>query len=88
MHYNLEKALIFRLSSLTDKFSTALDNLETDLAGYSKPTDTLKRAQYCKNVLIKDMTELRALADEMELLIGKKYYNIPTYEDILYSVKY
>ncbi|MBQ9103810.1 MAG: glutamine synthetase III [Clostridia bacterium] len=88
LHYNLEKSLIFKLSNLADKFSTAIDNLEIDIEGLSKAVGTLKKAQYCKNVLIKDMITLRDLADDMELLIGKKFYNIPTYEDILYSVKY
>jgi glutamine synthetase len=88
LHYGLEKSLIFKLSGLADKFSTAIDNLEIDIAGVAKAPDTLKKAQYCKTVLLKDMFILRSIADDMELLIGKKFYSIPTYEDILYSVKY
>ncbi len=88
LSYSLEKAIIFKLSELAGKFSVAMDNLEIDVAGISKSTTTLKKAQYCKNVLLKDMKILRELADEMELVIGKKFYSIPTYEDILYSVKY
>ena len=34
------------------------------------------------------MQELRNYADKMELLMGKDYIKFPTYEDILYSVKY
>ena len=34
------------------------------------------------------MEELRNYADQMELLIGKDFSAFPTYEDILYSVKY
>ena len=43
---------------------------------------------YCKEVLLKDMEEVRAVADEMELIIGKTFITFPNYEDILYSVKY
>ena len=32
--------------------------------------------------------EERKTADEMELLTGKEFIPFPTYEDILYSVKY
>ena len=31
---------------------------------------------------------MQNLADEMELLVGKDFCSFPTYEDILYSVKY
>ena len=85
--FGLEKGLVYDLSKLAEKFAVALDHLEVDTNEMSKFTDTLKRAQYVRDVILKDMNELRKYADKMELLIGKKYYKIPTYEDILYSVK-
>ena len=33
------------------------------------------------------MEELRAGVDEMELLVGKKHWSLPSYGDLLYSVK-
>lgn len=85
--FGLEKELVHDISKLAEKFAVALDHLEVDTEEMNKIKDTLKRAQYVKNVVLKDMNELRKYADKMELLIGKKYYKIPTYEDILYSVK-
>ncbi len=85
--FGLEKGLVYDLSKLAEKFAVALDHLEVDTNEMSKFTDTLKKAKYVRDVIIKDMNELRNYADKMELLIGKKYYTIPTYEDILYSVK-
>ena len=32
------------------------------------------------------MNVLRTTADELELIVGKKYWSLPTYPDILYSV--
>ena len=32
------------------------------------------------------MSELRAVADEIETVVGKPYWRLPTYADILYSV--
>ncbi len=87
LSFGLEKELVYDISKLAEKFAVALDHLEVDTEEMNKIKDTLKKAQYVKNVILKDMNELRKYADKMELLIGKKYYKIPTYEDILYSVK-
>jgi glutamine synthetase len=32
------------------------------------------------------MSELRHIVDELEMLVAKKYWPIPTYAEILYSV--
>ena len=32
------------------------------------------------------MQELRATADELETLVGSKYWPFPTYSDLLFSV--
>ena len=85
---SLEENLIVKISDLSEKFHNELEKLVSDTAKYSKTWDNLKKAKFCKNTLLKDMSTLRLYADKMELLIGKDYINFPTYEDILYSVKY
>ena len=47
-----------------------------------------EKAFYSKNVLLTNIERLRKNADSMELLIGKQFLPYPSYEDILYSVKY
>lgn len=84
----LEKKLLEKLSALSEAFSIALDKLVLDTQKYANEWTNLVKAKYCKNVLLKDMGTLRSCADEMELLIGKEFISFPTYEDILYSVKY
>ncbi|MBR5192319.1 MAG: glutamine synthetase III [Clostridia bacterium] len=84
----LETGLIEKLSTLADKFSLALDKLEKDVESINEIKETVKRAEYCRDVIIKDMKEVRKFADEAELLTGKSFLPYPTYEDILYSVKY
>jgi glutamine synthetase len=32
------------------------------------------------------MSELRVVVDELEMIISKKYWRLPTYAEILYSV--
>ena len=85
---SLEENLIQKLSALSEKFALALDKLDADTCGYKGSWNNLTKARYCKKVLLEDMAVLRGSADEMELLVGKGFYDFPTYEDILYSVKY
>ena len=84
----LEEELLNKISNLADKFYESLQKLDSDEKKYNKTWDNLKKAKFCKNNLLKEMENLRFYADQMELLIGKDYINFPTYEDILYSVKY
>ena len=51
-------------------------------------TNNLQKAKYCQKTLLKDMERLRLASDSMELIVGKDFAAFPTYEDILYSVKY
>ena len=84
----LEESLINKIANLSDCFYEALEKLIQDTTKYQKSWETLKKAKFCKNYLIKEMQALRDYADQMELLMGKEYIKFPTYEDILYSVKY
>ena len=84
----LEEDLLGKISDLAEKFYDSLEKLDQDEKKYNKTWANLKKAKFCKNVLLKDMQVLRDYADQMELLIGKEYIKFPTYEDILYSVKY
>ena len=84
----LEEELLNKIANLADKFYESLQKLDSDEKKYNKTWDNLKKAKFCKNNLVLDMENLRFYADQMELLIGKEYIDFPTYEDILYSVKY
>jgi glutamine synthetase len=84
----LEEGVLINLASLSEVFSERINKLEKDLNGYKVNAENLVKAKYCKKFLLADMKALREVADEMELLVGKDYHPFPTYEDILYSVKY
>lgn len=84
----LEKGLLSKLSTLSDKYADNLEKLSTDTLNYNKLSERLEKARYCKDVLLTDMENLRNVSDEMELIIGKEFFGFPNYEDILYSVKY
>ncbi len=84
----LEEGVVSRIAELSGKFNDNLSKLIEDTAKYKKGWDNLTKARFCKKTLLKDMQSVRSCADEMELLIGKDFVTFPTYEDILYSVKY
>ncbi|MBQ3116440.1 MAG: glutamine synthetase III [Clostridia bacterium] len=84
----LERELVRKLASLSEKFHYALNKLTHDVERYKATWTNLEKAKYCKDVLLFDMQKLREYADEMELYTGKSFIDCPTYEDILYSVKY
>lgn len=84
----LERDIIKKISALSGKFALATENLEKDIEGYDKTADNYTKALYCKDKLLADMEEVRKYADDMELILSKKFSPFPTYEDILYSVKY
>lgn len=84
----LEESLLREVASLSEKFHLALNKLILDEKKYKTTWSNFNKAKYCKATLLKDMEDVRKYADEMELLIGKEFYAFPTYEDILYSVKY
>lgn len=84
----LETGILDEIATLSEKFNVALEKLVVDTEKYKKGWDNLVKAKFCKNQLLKDMDNLRKYADKMELLTGKEFIHFPTYEDILYSVKY
>ncbi|MCQ2386855.1 MAG: glutamine synthetase III [Clostridia bacterium] len=84
----LEKGLIEKISKLSDEYSVRLDKLVLDTEKISSKKTSLLKAKYCKDTLLLDMKKVREVADEMELIIGRDFCSFPSYEDILYSVKY
>ena len=88
LNVDMEKGLLKKVSSLACKFNELTLKLESDVNNYDKKMKTIDKALYCKDVFLADMKELRKYADEIELILGKDFNPYPSYEDILYSVKY
>ena len=84
----MELELIKKLSDLANEYNIALEKLIADTDKFDKNWTNLRKAKFSQKTLLKDMAVLRSFADQMELLIGKDFIAFPTYQDILYSVKY
>ena len=83
-----EENTLNNISTHFEKFYGEISELEENLSRYPSSASCAERAFYSKDMLLAGIERLRESADAMELLIGKEFIPYPTYEDILYSVKY
>ena len=83
-----EENTLNKISTHFEKFYGEISELEENLSRYPSSASCAERAFYSKDMLLAGIERLRESADAMELLIGKEFMPYPTYEDILYSVKY
>lgn len=82
----LEKNLVSDLSSLAGSLYKQAKKLEEDLLGVKTQESIGDQGKYYRDVIFLDMQELRAVADEIEGLVGEKYWPYPTYGQLLFSV--
>jgi glutamine synthetase len=79
-----ETDLLGKLSAVTASFSDAVDVLDKAIAGQGHGHDVLAQATYSHDVVIAAMGDVRKYGDELELIVAKKYWPFPTYQDILF----
>ena len=83
-----EEELFTRISTHFERFWNEISLLETNLEKYPQTASAKDKAFFSKDVLLANIECLRHDADSIELLLGKEFMPYPSYEDILYSVKY
>ncbi len=82
-----EIKLISRLTSLCNSLSTKTDNLEKAVIDAKTHTEAEDSATYHRDYVFGAMQELRAVADEIEGLVGETYWPYPTYGAMIFSVR-
>ncbi len=81
----MEADLLGRVSVLTEELYTK--NLALDAAVADAPAADAKTvANYYHDTILPAMDAVRTTADQLEMLVGKKYWPFPTYSDILFYV--
>ena len=63
-----------------------LDTLETSVLNAKNNSDILESAKYYRESIFINMQHLRGVVDELETLIGKNHWPLPTYGELLFSV--
>ena len=82
---SLETHVLGKIAALSGSLLKRLAALETAL----KPVehkDILARAKFHREKVFAAMTELRLVVDELETLVAKKHWPMPSYAELMYSV--
>lgn len=82
----LEEKLLHDLSRLGNYLYAKLDTLETSVLNAKNHSDLLESAKYYRESIFINMQHLRGVVDELETLIGKDHWALPTYGELLFSV--
>ena len=82
----MEESLLTKISDLSATLYNRNEKLSQDLLKVKDYTDITEEAFYYKDVIFVDMQELRAVADELETMVGEEYWAYPTYGKLLFGV--
>ena len=75
-----EEKMLAKAASLTEALAERLDKLE-------ESADALEIAKYYREVIFSDMSSLREVIDDLEVVIPSDIWPYPTYGEMLYSIK-
>ena len=82
-----EKGLIGKLSTLTDLIAMKAADLEAAVLALKDASDVITESAGIRDTVLARMAELRAVADEVELLTAEDYWPFPTYGELLFGVR-
>ena len=83
---SVQLELLKKCSALLKTTNSAMKNLSDVVAKVSEIPEGRERAVYCKDIVCKAMTELRAPVDELEMLVDKSMWPMPSYGDLIFEV--
>ncbi len=78
--------LVSLLTKLANCLSRRVSELEDSLIAAYGINSILARAQFFRDTVASCMTEVRAVADELETIVASKYWPFPTYSDLLFNI--
>ena len=82
----LESNLLGSISKLSSGLLEKLNVLEKVMLETDGYSDILEQARFYREKVFGGMQELRIIVDELETLVSKKHWTLPTYGEILFSV--
>jgi glutamine synthetase len=83
---SLEAHLLDSISKLTASLLKKLTSLENAILESKDERKILEQARFYREKVYAAMSELRVVADELETLVARKHWPIPSYAEMLYSV--
>lgn len=82
----LEEQLLEKISMLSACLIKKLDSLESAMLETKNGSHGLELARFYREHVFGAMSELRLIVDELETLIARRHWPLPTYAEMLYSV--
>ena len=84
--YDTEKDLLNIITNLTNNLYKKLRTLESYLSEAKKINNISKSSIFFRDKVLACIEEMRPIIDELERTVSKKYWKLPTYGDMLYSL--
>ena len=82
----VEVAMANKVNTLTVSLNEKIDALNAAIVKAQGVSDYAEQAKvYCEEVFVA-MQSLRAVADELETIVGEDYWPFPTYDELLFNV--
>ena len=81
-----ETNMLSKISALCASISKRAETLDKALLEVKNYAEVSDCANYYRDVVFVAMQELRAVADELETVVGEKYWAFPTYGELLFGV--
>lgn len=82
----MEASLLKEVTAAAAQLRAALAKLEKTAEKATEITDTKEKAEAYSQKVLPAMEGLRQHADRLECLLGKEYWPMPTYTDLLYGI--
>ena len=83
---SVQMDLLEKCTALLKDTNSAMNRLSKVVAKVPKIPEGRERAVYCKDEVCKAMTELRTPVDELEMLVDKEMWPMPSYGDLIFEV--
>ena len=84
--YNLEQSIANKIDSLAESLNSKIAELDSAIVKAQGISDVYEAAKCYHDEVFATMQSLRAVADELETIVGEKYWPFPTYEELLFNV--
>ena len=82
-----QKALLAKLDGLVDELAEKETELSKKHLAAKSAGNVMQIARAYVDTVIPAMAEARAVADEIEPLLGEEYKPFPSYEDLLFKIR-
>ncbi|MDR0322730.1 MAG: glutamine synthetase III [Treponema sp.] len=83
---SLEENLLGKIAKLSSGLLKKLTTLENAVLESKGGESALAHATFYRDKIFAGMADLRTVVDEIETLVAKKYWSVPTYAEMLFSV--